>query len=97
MYISQVKRDLQVPPESFSTARVYIKDLQQVVPRDSVQVAVGDGVHVCIGPPWFIIQMDKLAEDVVLFYKRMNVFYLNKDWFCDLFKRSAIKWLNTFT
>lgn len=45
-YISQVESYLQVPPEVVCKAGVNIKDLQQVVPQDAVQVTVGDGVDV---------------------------------------------------
>lgn len=45
-YISQVKCYLQVPPEVVCKAGVDIKNLQQVVPQDAVQVTIGDGVDI---------------------------------------------------
>lgn len=44
MYISQVKGYLQVPPEVVCKAWVHIQDLKKVIPKDAVQVTVGDGV-----------------------------------------------------
>lgn len=45
-YISQVKSYLQIAPEVVCKAGKDIKDLQQVVPLDAVQITVGDGLDV---------------------------------------------------
>ena len=50
--------------------RVDVQDLQQVFPEDTVQVTVGDGVHVGARLPQLVVQVDVLPEDVVLFCER---------------------------
>lgn len=77
-YISQVKSYLQVPPEVVCKAGVDIQDLQQVIPQDAVQVTVGDGVHIRIGLPWLIIQVDSLTKCVIPFCKSTNIFYSSR-------------------
>lgn len=69
-YISQVKGYLKVPPEVVCKTRVDIKDLQQVVPQDAVQITVGDCVDIWIGFSWLIIQVYRLPKYVILFCKK---------------------------
>ena len=69
-YTSQVQRDLQVGPEGVGKVRVDIQDLQQVLPEYTVEVTVGDGVHVGARLARLVVQVNGLPEDVVLFCKR---------------------------
>lgn len=48
-HVSQVEGDLQAGPEVVGELGVHVQHLQQVVPMDLVQVAVGEGPHVPIG------------------------------------------------
>lgn len=45
-YISKVKGYLKVPPEVVCKTRVDVKDLQQVIPQDAMQITVGDCVDI---------------------------------------------------
>lgn len=65
-HIPQVEGDLQVGPEVVGELRVHVQHLQQVLPVDLVQVAVGQSAHVCVGLARACIQVEGLPEDVVL-------------------------------
>ena len=65
-YVSQVEGDLQVPPEVLAELGVHVQHLLDVLAQDLVQVAVGQGAHVRVGLAGPRVQVDGLAEDVVL-------------------------------
>lgn len=65
-HISQVEGDLQVTPEVVGEVRVHVQYLEQVVPLDLVQIAVGEGAHICAGLAGPCVQTNGLAEDVIL-------------------------------
>lgn len=65
-HISQVEGDLQAGPEVVGELWVHVQHLQQVVPVDLVQVAVGEGPHIPIGLSGPCVQVQRLSKDVVL-------------------------------
>lgn len=65
-YISEVEGDLQVGPEAVGKLWVHVEHLEQIVPLDLVQVAVGQSPDICARFPRPPVQTDGLAEDVVL-------------------------------
>lgn len=63
--MSEVKGDLQVGPEAVGKLRVHVEHLKQIVPKDLVQVAVGQSPDVCARFARPTVQTDRLAEDIV--------------------------------
>lgn len=65
-HISQVEGDLQVVPEHVREVGIHVQHLQQVVPQDLVEVAVGQSPDVGARFARPSIQADVLTEDVIL-------------------------------
>lgn len=65
-HISQVEGDLQVVPEHVREVGIHVQHLQQVVPQDLVEVAVGQSPDVGARFARPSVQADVLAENVVL-------------------------------
>lgn len=69
-HIPEVEGDFQVIPEMVRKLRVHVQHLQDVLSEDLVEVAVGQRPHVGVGLARSRIQVDGLAEDVVLPWRR---------------------------
>lgn len=65
-HISQVEGDFQVVPEVVCELRIHVEHLQNIFSEDLVEVAVGQSPHISVGFSRTGVQVDRLAEDVVL-------------------------------
>lgn len=66
VFIVEVKGQLQVGEEVVGELWIHIQHLQDLLPLNGVEVAVAQRPHVGAGLPRFGVQVDHLAEDVVL-------------------------------
>lgn len=66
LIIPEVKGQLQVGQEVVGELRVHVQHLQDVLSGDLVQVAVGQRPDVGVGLAGPHVQVDGLAEDIVL-------------------------------
>lgn len=64
--ISEVEGELQVVKEVVGELRVHVYHLQQILSLDGAQVTVTQGSDVSVGLPRLGVEVDHLAEDVVL-------------------------------
>lgn len=64
--ISEVEGELQVVKEVVSKLWVHVDHLQQILSLDGAQITVTQGSNVSVGLPRLGVQVDHLAEDVVL-------------------------------
>ena len=65
-HVPQVEGDFQLTPEAVCEGRVHVQHLQQVCPLDLVQVAVGQGPHICTGLARLGVEANRLPKDVIL-------------------------------
>lgn len=70
VFITEVKGQLKVCEEVVGKLWIHVQHLQNLLPLNGVEVAVAQRPHVCAGFTRLGVQVDHLAEDVVLTYRR---------------------------
>lgn len=72
-YVSQVEGDFQISRKFFSKFGVKIKNIEDVIPHDAMEITVGEGTHVARRFAYGWVEARVLPKYVIFPWKsRMN-------------------------